>query len=60
MKSPVRGTKLQNHSKMYERQKDNRLTIEEICEYLTNNRINCVKYNYSLDEEVQNFSTFEG
>jgi hypothetical protein len=24
-------------------------------EFLTNNKIRCFKYNYSLDDEVQNF-----
>jgi hypothetical protein len=28
--------------------------------YLQRNRIVCTKYNYSLDESVQNFSSFQG
>ena len=33
--------------------------IDETTEWLVNNRIQCYKYNYSLDEEVQNFCCFD-
>jgi hypothetical protein len=61
MTSVGQGRKYSNHVKIYNRKNNNSdMDIERIKEWMTNNRIDCVKYNYSLEEEVQNFSTFDG
>lgn len=36
------------------------MEYNNIKEWMYGNRIDCVKYNYSLEKEVQNFSTFDG
>ena len=47
------------------KRKSDQANIEENYEmihatdYLTNHKIKCFKYNYSLDEDVQNFCQFE-
>lgn len=33
--------------------------IHEITTWLSENKIDCVKYNYSLDDSVQNFTSYE-
>ena len=35
-------------------------TIDRIKERFKNNKIKCIKYNYSLDKEVQKIGGFEG
>lgn len=32
--------------------------IDDIADWMCDNRFDCVKYNYSLEAEVQNFSSF--
>jgi histidyl-tRNA synthetase len=54
------GTKLSSHHKIYMHNRPKNMTFLEAKEYLTLNRIGCAKYNYSLEKEVQNFSTFDG
>ena len=51
---------LRKHSTVYENWKVEKEDISEIGDYLKNNRIECTKYNYSLEAKVQNFSTFDG
>lgn len=36
------------------------MEYDNIKEWMIGNRIDCVKYNYSLEKKVQNFSTFDG
>ena len=55
------GSKYCNHVTMYNRvNNQSDMEIDQIKQWMVDNRIDCTKYNYSLEKECQNFSTFDG
>ena len=58
---------IDNHCKAYfknkerfHKQAEDAYEIDKIKEYLANNQIECDKYNYALDEGIQNYKCYNG